>query len=84
MEPMPKRPTIPRTVLGVAMQARRGTATVTSAAAEIGLSIPGYYRIEAGARRPNTASTIKIAQWLGWTMEEVYQAASAPVVKPAP
>lgn len=75
---MPKPPTTPKTALGVAMQARRAGATVPAAAAEIGLSAPGYYRLEAGSRRPDTDSTVKLARWLGWTAEQVIEGARVP------
>jgi hypothetical protein len=37
-----------------------------------------YYRLERGTHRPSYDSAVKLARWLGWTVEQVMEAAAAP------
>lgn len=79
---MPRPPTPPRTALGVALRARRGTTIGAVAAAGLGLDHDHYYRLERGTHRPTYDTAVKLAAWLGWTVEQVMTAASQPA--PAP
>lgn len=35
-------------------------------------------RLERGTHRPSYDTAVKLARWLGWTVEQVMEAASAP------
>ncbi len=75
---MGRRPSPPKTALGAAMRARRGDATGLAAAEVVGLGEDHWYRLERGQHRPNTDTARKLAAWLGWTVEQVLDAAEAP------
>lgn len=75
---MPRPPSPPKTALGAAMRARRGAAIGRTAAAEVGLDHDHFYRLERGAHRPTYDTAVRLAAWLGWTVEQVMEAAKAP------
>lgn len=74
---MPRSPATPKTRLGQALQARRGQHSGHSAADAMGVSVTTYYRLESGDRRPGTATAQALAAWLGWSLEQVLNAADA-------
>lgn len=43
-----------------------------------------YYRIERGMHRPSYDTAVKLAAWLGWTVERVMDASSTPAASTAP
>lgn len=83
---MPRPPSPPKTALGAAMRARRGSMIGLTAAEELGLHHDHYYRLERGTHRPTYDTAVKLARWLGWTVERVMDAADqpAPTVVPDP
>ena len=70
----PSAPT-PSTALGVALVARRGSTPGRVAAAEIGIDQGMLSRLEAGARKPSAPTARALARWLGWTTDQVLDAA---------
>jgi hypothetical protein len=39
-----------------------------------GISFPTIHRLEHGLHRPSVDTALKLARWLGWTLEEVVEA----------
>jgi len=76
---MPRPPSTPTTALGRAIQAKRADSTGRAVAHDMGISGGALYRIEAGQRRPSADTARALARWLGWTMEQVLDAAVEPV-----
>jgi DNA-binding XRE family transcriptional regulator len=77
--PRPALP--PLTSLGVALRTRR-TATAADqhdAASEIGVPQATLSRLERGKHRPSADTARKLAKWLGWTVEQVLDAADTPL-----
>lgn len=73
---MPRPDPKPATALAVAIQARRGGGTSQEdAAAALGLTGVTLSRLERGAHRPSYDTAVKLARWLGWTVEAVMEAA---------
>lgn len=75
---MPRPRTAPKTQLGLALIERRGDASLFAVEAETGLTYTTLSRLERGAHRPSADTALKLARWLGWTMEEVMAAADQP------
>lgn len=48
-------------------------------AAELGMDHDHYYRLERGTHVPSYPTAVKLAAWLGWTVERVMDSASEPV-----
>lgn len=69
----------PMTVLGTALRARRGEQSQREAAAEIGLTQPTFTRLERGSHTPSYPTAVALARWLGWTVEQVMEAAEQEV-----
>lgn len=65
------------TRLGEALLARRGGRSRQEVAREIGISEAALRRVEGGAK-PSLEGALRLARWLGWTMERVVEAAGAP------
>lgn len=76
---MPARTISPTTLLGRSLVNRRGDRTLVAVAEQLGVSYVCVARIELAARKPSPSTALKIARWLGWTMEQVYEAANTPV-----
>lgn len=76
---MPRPPSPPTTRLGQAMAAHRGNNSGRDAAAEIGIDSAAYHRIETGTRGPSGPTARALARWLGWTTDQVLDAAEQPV-----
>lgn len=74
--PRPPKPTI--TKLGAEMRGRRGP-NQDGAAQACGIQRETFSRIERGAHRPSYDTALKLARWLGWTVEQVMEAAGEPV-----
>lgn len=47
-------------------------------AQELGLAQSSVSRLERGAARPSTDTARALARWLGWSMEQVIEAADQP------
>ena len=75
---MPRPPPKPTTALGAAIQQRRGTARQEDVAEELRLTGATLSRLERGANRPTYDTAVKLAAWLGWTTDQVMQAADQP------
>lgn len=69
---------LPSTALGVAIQAKRAGMTQESAALALGLSGVTLSRLERGAHRPTADTAVVLAKWLGWSVEQVIEAAKEP------
>lgn len=65
----------PSTRLGLAMIEKRGDQQQRDVARELGTTDATISRLERGERTPSSSTALILARWLGWTMEEVYQAA---------
>lgn len=48
------------------------------AADRIGVSRSGLAGVERGTHRPSYDTAVKLAAWLGWTVEQVMTAATEP------
>lgn len=44
----------------------------------MGVSYMTLSSIERGAHRPSVDTAVKLARWLGWTVERVIEAATEP------
>ena len=75
---MPRPASVPTTALGAAIQAKRGETPGHEAAAALGLTPAGLYRIERGERRPAIDTALLLAPWLGWTVARIAEAARQP------
>lgn len=75
---MSRPPSPPRTKLGAAIRKQRGARDQEDQAREIGLSRPTLSRLERGTHRPSADTALALARWLGWTVEEVLEAATQP------
>ena len=82
--PRPRQIAAVTTLLGSAMLARRGPRPLTAAAKEVGVTYSVMSRLECGFGRPSADTALKLAKWLGWTMEEVMEAAGKAASPDAP
>lgn len=69
----------PGSLLGAALQLKRGGRPSTELAPEVGVTHSTWLRLERGANDPSYPTAVKLAGWLGWTVERVMDAASEPV-----
>lgn len=60
------------------MTARRGTRTLQDLGADVGVTYATLSRLERGTHRPTYDTAVKLAAWLGWTVEQVMTAATQP------
>ena len=72
---MPRPALPPGSLLGRAIRDRRGLTTQAEAAIELGIVPLTLSRIERGTHRPSYDTAVKLAAWLGWTVEQVMEAA---------
>lgn len=79
---VPRPPAPPATRLGVAIQARRQSSTLREVGELLGLANNTLSRLERGTHRPSADTARKLATWLGWTVEQVLDAADQPVEPP--
>lgn len=75
---VPRPPPEPATALGAAIQRQRGAARQEDAAADLELTGTTLSRLERGTHRPSADTARALARWLGWTMEQVLDAADQP------
>ena len=60
------------------MRARRASTSLEALAAELGVSQPTLSRVERGTHRPSADTARALARWLGWTTDQVLDAAEQP------
>ena len=77
-----RHPTPAKTALGTTMRAKRGDSPGEDAATALGIERGTYYRLERGTHAPSLTTAQALARWLGWTLEQVYEAAASPAVLP--
>lgn len=63
------------------MQSCRGSATGAETAEHLGISKATWHRLERGTQ-PSIAVARILAKWLGWTTDQVYDAAEQPAPEP--
>lgn len=71
---MPRPRSQPSTALGLAVVRARAERSLMDVGAELGLSYATLSSIERGAHRPTYETAVKLAGWLGWTVEQVMTA----------
>lgn len=76
---MPRLPLPPKTRLGAAIRTAREGKTAQEVAESIGLTQSLLSRLEQGKNQPTTETALILARWLGWTMEQVVEAAKTPI-----
>ena len=72
----------PTNALGAAIRARRSAAGQTATAADIGVARTTLAQIERGEFTPSINTALALARWLGWSVEQVIEAARTPATPP--
>jgi transcriptional regulator with XRE-family HTH domain len=75
---MPRPPATPATALGAEIQRRRDATDLRVLGDELGVSNSTLSRIERGTNRPTYDTAVKLGAWLGWTTDQVMEAAARP------
>jgi len=70
-----KHPPPPKTALGLAIREKRGTTSSVVVATEIGITHTTLLALEQGKYRALVDTYVKIARWLGRSVEWVIEAA---------
>jgi DNA-binding XRE family transcriptional regulator len=79
------RPVLPAgSALGVAIRERRRAITQADFAEQLGVVPLTLSRIERGTHGPSYATAVKLAAWLGWTTDQVMEAAGRPAPSAEP
>ncbi len=78
--PTPLAPVTTR--LGQAVRDRRAERSQREAADEVGIPQATLSRIERGTHRPSVETARALADWLGWSLEQVLDAAETAVEAP--
>lgn len=81
---MPRPPASPTTALGAEVQRRRQDTDLRSLGRKLGLNNSTLSRIERGTHAPSYPTAVRLATWLGWTVERVMDASSTPAASTAP
>lgn len=68
----------PGSLLGSELQSRRAGRPSTEVAPEVGVTYMTWLRLEKGTHRPTYDTAVKIAGWLGWSVERVMSASKEP------
>ena len=71
-------PSPPLTALGLAVREHRAPATQDEIAMVLGITQATLARLERGTHQPSYETAKKLAAWLGWTTDQVMEAAKAP------
>lgn len=74
----------PPTALGAALLARRAGRKQRDVAQEIGTSDVTLGALELGTRKPSADTARALARWLGWTTDQVLDAAEQPATPSEP
>jgi len=69
----------PPTRLGQAMADLRGERLQADAAKEAGISRATWSDLEVGRHPPSATTARKLAKWLGWTSDQVFDAAETSI-----
>lgn len=69
------------TALGEAVRAKRA-GSQHAAADDAGVRRETLSRIERGAHQPSIGTALALARWLGWSVEQVIEAARTPATPP--
>jgi DNA-binding XRE family transcriptional regulator len=80
---MPRPRGAPKTALGVALISRRAQESLFRVADQTGLTYSTLSNLERGTHAPSLATALKLAKWLGWTVEQVVEAAGQPAPEDA-
>lgn len=75
---MPRPPKPPTTLLGQVLRELRGERSVSSIAAELGCAHSTLTRLEQGQGSMSAQLALAIARWIGWSVEQVIEAAGKP------
>jgi len=75
---MTRRAHLPTTALGLALRDQRSGAAQVEVAAQIGIPPATLSRIERGTHKPSVETARALARWLGWTTDQVLDAAETP------
>lgn len=78
----PSKP--PQNALGVAMRVKRADVVGDEIAALLMITRGTYYNLERGIHQPSYDTAKKLATWLGWTTDQVMEAAKAPAPPESP
>lgn len=73
-----------RTKLGAELVARRGEASLESVSGEMSMAYQTLSRLERGTHRPSADTARALARWLGWTTDQVLDAADQPAPSTEP
>ena len=68
----------PPTLLAVALVSRRDGRKLAEVVAEAQVPSTTLSHLERGTHLPSADTALKLARWLGWSMEQVMEAAKAP------
>lgn len=60
------------------MLVQRGEASLQAIGERTGVPYTTLSRLERGVHRPSYDTAVKLAAWLGWTVEQVMTAATEP------
>ena len=77
---MPRPRSAPVTALGAALVERRAGVALDVTAEELGLTHTTLSRLERGTNRPSADTARALARWLGWTTDQVLEAADQPAM----
>ena len=64
------------------MTTKRGASSGDATALELGIDRGTYYRLERGDHQPSYATARALAAWLGWTTDQVMEAAEKTAPSP--
>ena len=64
-----------KTILGEAIRKQRGERSLPQVGRELGVSHQTVLRLERGDHSPTASTALKLARWLGWSVERVLEAA---------
>jgi DNA-binding XRE family transcriptional regulator len=68
-----------KTALGAAIREKRGSSGGRIIGRELKVDYSTISRLESGDNLPSPPTALALARWLGWTMEQVYEAAATPI-----
>jgi DNA-binding XRE family transcriptional regulator len=74
----------PISLLGHHLRLQRGSRDQTEVALDIGIPRSTLAGVERGTHAPSLATALKLAKWLGWTVEQVVEAAGQPAPESGP
>lgn len=81
---MPTPPSPCKDALGYAIREHRGKLSQREIEPATGIPAATLSRLERGTHAPSVATARALARWLGWTVEQVLDAAEQPAPAAAP